>query len=86
VAVLESLGVDLESVRIEVENQTTPSSDTLTIGDPQFTPSAKKVWSWPRRSPKNSGTITSAPSTCCSVSSRKGRGGGPGPRDPRRDL
>jgi ATP-dependent Clp protease ATP-binding subunit ClpC len=43
VAVLESLGVDLESVRIEVENQTTPSSDTLTIGDPQFTPSAKKV-------------------------------------------
>ena len=43
VAVLESLGVDLESVRIEVENLTTPSSDTLTIGDPQFTPSAKKV-------------------------------------------
>ena len=43
VAVLESLGVDLESVRMEVENQTTPSSDTLTIGDPQFTPSAKKV-------------------------------------------
>ena len=42
-AVLESLGVDLESVRIEVENLTTPSSDTLTIGDPQFTPSAKKV-------------------------------------------
>ena len=40
---LESLGVDLESVRIEVENQTTPSYDTLTIGDPQFTPSAKKV-------------------------------------------
>ncbi len=43
VAVLESLGVDLESVRVEVENLTTPSSDTLTIGDPQFTPSAKKV-------------------------------------------
>ncbi len=43
VAVLESLGVDLETVRIEVENLTTPSSDTLTIGDPQFTPSAKKV-------------------------------------------
>ncbi len=43
VAVLESLGVELESVRIEVENLTTPSSDTLTIGDPQFTPSAKKV-------------------------------------------
>jgi ATP-dependent Clp protease ATP-binding subunit ClpC len=43
VAVLESLGVDLESVRIEIENLTTPSSDTLTIGDPQFTPSAKKV-------------------------------------------
>jgi ATP-dependent Clp protease ATP-binding subunit ClpC len=43
VAVLESIGVDLESVRIEVENQTTPSSDTLTVGDPQFTPSAKKV-------------------------------------------
>jgi ATP-dependent Clp protease ATP-binding subunit ClpC len=43
VAVLESLGVDLESVRIEVENLTTPSADTLTIGDPQFTPSAKKV-------------------------------------------
>jgi ATP-dependent Clp protease ATP-binding subunit ClpC len=40
---LESLGVDLESVRVEVENLTTPSSDTLTIGDPQFTPSAKKV-------------------------------------------
>ena len=30
-------------VRVEVENLTTPSSDTLTIGDPQFTPSAKKV-------------------------------------------
>ncbi len=43
VAVLESLGIDLESVRVEVENLTTPSSDTLTIGDPQFTPSAKKV-------------------------------------------
>jgi ATP-dependent Clp protease ATP-binding subunit ClpC len=43
VAVLESLGVDLESVRVEVENLTSPSSDTLTIGDPQFTPSAKKV-------------------------------------------
>lgn len=43
VAVLESMGVDLESVRIEVENLTTPSADTLTIGDPQFTPSAKKV-------------------------------------------
>jgi ATP-dependent Clp protease ATP-binding subunit ClpC len=43
VAVLESLGIDLESIRIEVENITSPSSDTLTIGDPQFTPSAKKV-------------------------------------------
>jgi ATP-dependent Clp protease ATP-binding subunit ClpC len=43
VAVFESLGVDSEFICVQVENLTAPSSDVVTIEDPQFTASANKV-------------------------------------------
>ncbi|MEW6621121.1 MAG: ATP-dependent Clp protease ATP-binding subunit [bacterium] len=41
--VLKSLGVNLESLRIEIEKQVPSGADMLTIGDVPFTPHSKKV-------------------------------------------
>ncbi|MDI6736413.1 MAG: ATP-dependent Clp protease ATP-binding subunit [bacterium] len=41
--VLNSLGVSLEAIRIEIEKQVPPGGNLLTIGDVPFTPHSKKV-------------------------------------------
>ncbi|MEW6095241.1 MAG: ATP-dependent Clp protease ATP-binding subunit [bacterium] len=41
--VLNSLGVNLESIRIEVEKQVPSGANMLTVGDVPFTPHSKKV-------------------------------------------
>ena len=42
-AVLESLNIDLNMVKLEIENMVPPGSDTITIGEIPFTTQAKKA-------------------------------------------
>ncbi len=43
IAVLQKLGIDLEQLKIELENNLPKSSNTLIVGEIPFTPKAKKV-------------------------------------------
>ena len=67
VNVLQKLGLDLETVRMEVEKQVGTGPDQKMIGNIPYTPRVKKVLALAARKPRRSITPTSAPSTSCSA-------------------
>jgi len=69
VNVLQKMGLDLETVRMEVEKQIGTGPETKMIGNIPYTPRVKKVLA-----PSNSITIMSAPNTSCWACSGKARG------------
>lgn len=71
VNVLQKLGLDLETVRMEVEKQVGTGPDQKMIGNIPYTPRVKKFSRSRPRKPSNSITPTSAPSTFCSACSAK---------------
>jgi hypothetical protein len=67
VNVLQKMGLDLETVRMEVEKQVGTGPDQKMIGNIPYTPRVKKVLALAPRKPKTSTTPTSARSTSCSA-------------------
>jgi ATP-dependent Clp protease ATP-binding subunit ClpC len=68
---LKNLDIDLKKIRQEVEKLVKTGPSMVTMGQLPFTPRAKKVSSSRSKKRRTSATTTSAPSTSCSVSSRK---------------
>jgi ATP-dependent Clp protease ATP-binding subunit ClpC len=66
VNVLQGMGIDLETVRMEVEKQTGTGPDQKMIGNIPYTPRVKKVLDLARREAKNLNHTYMAPNTCCS--------------------
>jgi ATP-dependent Clp protease ATP-binding subunit ClpC len=75
VNVLTKLGVDLDSVRLQVEQQTSGGPDTKMVGNIPYTPRVKKVLALASKEAKalNHSYPTWAPSTCCSACCAKVR-------------
>ena len=67
VNVLQKMGLDLETVRMEVEKQVGTGPDQKMIGNIPYTPRVKKFSRSPPRKPRPSITPTSAPNTFCSA-------------------
>ena len=67
VNVLQKMGLDLETVRMEVEKQVGTGPDQKMIGNIPYTPRVKKVLALAPRKPRRSITPTSAPNTFCSA-------------------
>ena len=64
VNVLQKMGLDLETVRLEVEKQVGTGPDQKLAGNIPYTPRVKKVLELSKEA-KASTTLTSAPSTSC---------------------
>ena len=65
-AVLQRLGLRLETVKAEVERALAGFPKTLTFGEVPFTPAGQaRARAVASRRPASSATTTSAPSTCC---------------------
>ena len=73
VNVLQGMGVDLETVRMEVEKQTGTGPDQKKIGNVPYTPRVKKSSRSRRRRRRRSTTLTSARSIFCSGCCAKAR-------------
>ena len=65
VNVLQKMGLDLETVRLEVEKQVGTGPDQKLAGNIPYTPRVKKSSSFPKRKPRRCTTLTWAPSTSC---------------------
>ncbi len=78
VNVLQKMGLDLETVRMEVEKQVGTGPDQKMIGNIPYTPRVKKVLALAQRRPRSSITPTSARSTFCSACCAKATAWPPG--------
>ena len=63
VNVLQKLGLDLETVRMEVEKQVGTGPDQKMIGNIPYTPASRKSWPSPPRKPRRSIILMSAQNT-----------------------
>ena len=66
VNVLQKMGLDLETVRMEVEKQVGSGPETKMVGNIPYTPRVKKVLALAGKEAKALTTLTSAPSIFCS--------------------
>ena len=74
VNVLQKMGLDLETVRMEVEKQVGSGPETKMVGNIPYTPRVKKVLALAGKEAQAPSTIpTSAPSTFCSACSAKAK-------------
>ena len=67
------MGLDLETVRMEVEKQVGSGPETKMVGNIPYTPRVKKVLALAGKEAKASTIPTSAPSTFCSACSAKAK-------------
>ena len=74
VNVLQKMGLDLETVRMEVEKQVGSGPETKMVGNIPYTPRVKKVLALAGKEAKALNIPTSAPSTFCSGLLREGEG------------
>ncbi len=78
VNVLQKMGLDLETVRMEVEKQVGSGPETKMVGNIPYTPRVKKVLALAGKEARPSIIPTSEPSTFCSACSAKVRASPPG--------
>ena len=72
-AVLQKLGLDLDTIRLEVEKLVQPGPQTQVMGTFHSPHVPRKRWNFPPRKPAPWATITSAPSIYCWAWSKKAK-------------
>ena len=78
VNVLQKMGLDLETVRMEVEKQVGSGPETKMVGNIPYTPRVKKVLALAGKEAKLLTIPTSARSTSCLASCEKAKASPPG--------